>query len=682
MKRNRWTPRWAATIAAHLVLVATGVVVRNPLQASAATMGAPPVFSFLATSVDPLTSGTIGFAGIACPTASACVAAGGDQGASSGDAGVIADVDNGSAAPTFHISGTAGLAAVACGSATSCVAVGTGQPAGPGVPPTAAVVPIVNGAPGTTQLVAGVYGLSSVACPTTSQCYAVGSGPVGPGGQSQNGMIVPITNGVAGTTVVVGDSVGLRRISCPTAVTCYVLGTGIVGQITDDILLPVIAGVPGVAVPFSSSQAITALTCPTASTCLAVGNRQPPGPAPPQPDFVGVVVPISNGVPGPARPVAGSSAGSTIDCISESTCVASMPTLPPNWYTREPPLLQAAVVPIIDGIPGALQPIAGLQSLDGIACGGGATCRLIGGSTTPLQYVPFNAQEALATVSVGAAHGATFTYPLEGQTAVDTTQPYRWTTVTGAQGSYLVVGTSPFANNLYSSGPLPPTQTTVNGPALPVDQTLYATLLTEVGGTWSYQSITFTAQPGLATFSSPRGGAVGVDETAPLSWAAVNGAQAYYVAVGVSPGGSDLLNSGILPPSQTSIAILPWRALLKAGTKMYATLFTMVNGTFSRWQSVSYTVRAPYATMVRPSSGQSGVITPTRFSWTPVAGAQAFMLTVGITAYGSEFVAAQMPGTWTSYTIPALPRGKTLYATIMTMLYGNWYSNTVSFTTG
>jgi hypothetical protein len=89
---------------------------------------------------------------------------------------------------------------------------------------------------------------------------------------------------------------------------------------------------------------------------------------------------------------------------------------------------------------------------------------------------------------------ATFTSPLNGQRVTNVKAPYTWTTVSSVQGFYLVVGTTPGSANLVNSGVLSNAPQFFPGVALPKGVPLYATIFTEVAGSWTrYQSITFTA---------------------------------------------------------------------------------------------------------------------------------------------------------------------------------------------
>jgi serine/threonine-protein kinase len=81
---------------------------------------------------------------------------------------------------------------------------------------------------------------------------------------------------------------------------------------------------------------------------------------------------------------------------------------------------------------------------------------------------------------------ATFTSPLNGQLNVDSSKAFTWSPTPDAQGYVLVVGTTVYGTDLVSSGILPAGTTSFAVAPLPTGKVLYATLLTEQGGSWSH----------------------------------------------------------------------------------------------------------------------------------------------------------------------------------------------------
>jgi hypothetical protein len=179
---------------------------------------------------------------------------------------------------------------------------------------------------------------------------------------------------------------------------------------------------------------------------------------------------------------------------------------------------------------------------------------------------------------------ASFAYPHDGQTGVDTTKPFTWTPVPGAQSYVLIVGVTMYRAELVNSGSLPGVQTGFNVPDLPTGRTLFATLFTQLNGNWYYQAISFTAAASQASFTNPLNGQANVDTTKPFTWSTSPGAEAYLLAIGTAPNTADVFNSGILPASQSAFTVGP----LPPGRVLYGLLFTKVNGGWTRVQVIGF----------------------------------------------------------------------------------------------
>ncbi|MGC8499394.1 MAG: hypothetical protein ACP5OV_07875 [Acidimicrobiales bacterium] len=241
-------------------------------------------------------SGAGTLAAIACPSATTCLAVGGDgnslgtvEQASLTSAGWTWSPPTSLTAPS---SGAGTLAAIACPSATTCVAVGTDGSQGVATSATRdgstwTWSPEVRVDLG--QASPGLGGLNAIACPSATTCVAVGS-------DNSDAVTTTGTADASGWTwspeaIVTPDASGggeLEGVACPSAQVCVAVGSTIAngdvvsqqtgGVYSAEIATGSVAGgtvtwspVSDIAPDPTGSDALAAVTCVSISSCLAVG---------------------------------------------------------------------------------------------------------------------------------------------------------------------------------------------------------------------------------------------------------------------------------------------------------------------------------------------------------------------------------------------------------------------------
>ncbi len=185
-----------------------------------------------------------------------------------------------------------------------------------------------------------------------------------------------------------------------------------------------------------------------------------------------------------------------------------------------------------------------------------------------------------------AAAGGVMTTPTPGSTLTSSSVTFDWSAGSGASGYWIDIGSTAGAHDIYSSGNLGNVLTdTVSG--LPTDgATIYVTLYTLIGGTWSgnaYTYTTFNATSGIAVMQTPPPSTTLSGTSVTFTWSSDASASGYWVDVSaMGPGGNDLDSSGNLGTQTTeTIYNLP-----ADGSEIYVTLYSYVGG---QWLSNSYT---------------------------------------------------------------------------------------------
>ena len=262
---------------------------------------------------------------------------------------------------------------------------------------------------------------------------------------------------------------------------------------------------------------------------------------------------------------------------------------------------------------------------------------------------------------------AVITYPADGAVQADLSQPIQWTTIAGAEAYYLYVGTATGANDLVNSGELHATSMVVA--SLPAGTTLHARMWTKAAGVWRYADSTFSARasaPTTSVLTFPASGASSADMAHAIQWTSVANAQAYYLYVGSTPAGHDLVDTGELLVTSFLATALP------VGPTLYARIWTKIGGV---WRySDSLFIAAPpslTATITAPIDGAASADLSLPIRWTTVANAQAYTLYVGTTVGASDLVnSGETAGV--SYLASSLPLGQLLHARMWTKLGGIW----------
>jgi hypothetical protein len=171
--------------------------------------------------------------------------------------------------------------------------------------------------------------------------------------------------------MIVEDAPPLHDVDCPTPTTCIAVGT--YGDGTRDAAVMVITdGVPG---PVQRGPGpLTRVDCVDATTCYAVGGA------------MGVVT-ITNGIRGTTQPVVGASL-SGVACVDATTC-----------YAVGTASTGGVVVPIVNGVVGAPEPIPGLvgQWELAIDCPS-ATCYVVGNT---FSFATFSFESVVFSITGG-----------------------------------------------------------------------------------------------------------------------------------------------------------------------------------------------------------------------------------------------------------------------------------------
>ena len=271
--------------------------------------------------------------------------------------------------------------------------------------------------------------------------------------------------------------------------------------------------------------------------------------------------------------------------------------------------------------------------------------------------------------------------PVNGTTLTGTSLTFRWFPVAGAQ-YWLDIGSTQGGNGYYQSGNLG-TILAQAVSSLPSDGSqVWARLYYLQNGNWSFVDNSYTAynpNSNKGVITSPVPGTTLTGSTVTFNWTAGTGATAYWIDAGSTPGGNQYFQSGNIGNVLTKTVT----GLPTDGSTVYVTLYSLVSG---NWLSNAYTYTA------FGGSGSQGVLTTpppsstltgstVTFDWTAGAGATAYWLDLGSTPGGNQYYQSGNLGNVLTTTVTGLPTdGSTVYATLYSLVGGNWLANAYTYT--
>lgn len=180
--------------------------------------------------------------------------------------------------------------------------------------------------------------------------------------------------------------------------------------------------------------------------------------------------------------------------------------------------------------------------------------------------------------------------PAVGGTLPGSTATFRWTAGPGVNNTWLYVGTSPGAANLYNAEQLTLTERTVSG--LPTTGVpLYARLWSLLGTGWQFTDYQFrAADPNIAALTSPAWGSKLTSTSATFTWTIPGATTSTWIYIGTSVGGFNLANVNTGTATSYAASSLP-----NDGSPIYMRLWSFQGGS---WKWVDYHFTAAGAAIV------------------------------------------------------------------------------------
>lgn len=196
----------------------------------------------------------------------------------------------------------------------------------------------------------------------------------------------------------------------------------------------------------------------------------------------------------------------------------------------------------------------------------------------------------------------------------------KWNPVDAASAYRVQLGSTPGGSDIWVS--TDQTDTDVELPPIPGGRVVHVRMWARQNGVWRATDAQFTGKT-MSQLIYPSANATDFDESQPFRWTTVEGAFQYSIAIGSSPGGSDLVSSGPLTGTSLSIAGLP------VGQTLYVRIGARITG----WRYVDSVLRLggvnPAPLVTYPTADGELIEASTPLEWVRDPLARSYRLTIG-----------------------------------------------------
>ncbi len=263
------------------------------------------------------------------------------------------------------------------------------------------------------------------------------------------------------------------------------------------------------------------------------------------------------------------------------------------------------------------------------------------GATIYVTVVPYDGAgnatgciEESFTVESLLPNCTTLSSPLNSATNVSITSDISWNSVGNATGYFISIGTTSGGTELVNNEDVGNSTTFNPATDFPDEADIYVTITpyNTVGNATGCLEESFrteTVLPNCTNLSSPLNGATNVSITSDISWNTVGNATGYFISIGTTSGGTELVNNEDVGNSTTfnPATDFPDEADIYVTIAPYN---TAGNATGCLEESFrTETVLPNCTTLISPLNGVINVPVSTNFSWNPVSNATGYRINIG-----------------------------------------------------
>ncbi|WP_170141611.1 BspA family leucine-rich repeat surface protein, partial [Tenacibaculum lutimaris] len=386
-------------------------------------------------------------------------------------------------------------------------------------------------------------------------------------------------------------------------------------------------------------------------------------------------------------------------CSEESFTLSTTPSTVPNCTNLTLPLAGGTDIPVSTNLEwNVISNADGYRLTVGTTSGGSDILNSIdvGNSTTydlPVDLpedtdifvtiTPYNdegdaiscGEESFKTEFIPVAPSCTsLVNPINGSTNVPLNTDISWNEIAEATGYLVSVGTTQGGIEVVNSIDVGNTTSYSFTQDLQENRIHYVRIIpyNDVGDATGCVEESFTTGdavvnvPNCTTITVPSNGATNVSVSTGISWDAVADADGYYLSIGTTSGGTDIVSNEVVTGTSYTLASdLPETTIIYVSVIPYNSLGSAIG-----CSEISFTTEilltAPNCTTITfPSNGATNVSVSTGISWDAVADADGYYLSIGTTSGGTDIVSNEVV-TGTSYTLASdLPETTIIYVSVI-----------------
>ncbi|MDO6598064.1 hypothetical protein Q4512_14165, partial [Oceanihabitans sp. 2_MG-2023] len=299
-------------------------------------------------------------------------------------------------------------------------------------------------------------------------------------------------------------------------------------------------------------------------------------------------------------------------------------------------------------------------------------------TTIYVSIIPYNAagnattcSEESFTTEALIPNCTTLTSPLNNDTNVSVATAISWNTIANATGYFISIGTTSGGSEILPSTDVANVTTYNPVSDLPENTTIYVSIIpyNAAGNATTCSEESFTTEaliPNCTTLTSPLNNDTNVSVATAISWNAIANATGYFISIGTTSGGSEIL------PSTDVANVTTYNPVsdLPENTTIYVTIIPYnAAGNATTCSEESFTTEALIpncTTLTSPLNNDTNVSVATAISWNAIANATGYFISIGTTSGGSEILPSTDVANVTTYNpVSDLPENTIIYVSII-----------------